>query len=173
MIKRFLATTVVGGLLATAALVGSSPPTPVGATGCSSGAWSNTVGRPAEVAPSMTGAAVWRVADTDRFRFRVSEAGIDLARFRGSISTDGTVVAIGRHLEGGDLSVRLDNGRVVFAFQNRGGVDGFDLIVRCASVVRFNVRMNGEQLSPDQVVIGGDSAHPEATPFSIERVASP
>ncbi len=173
MIKRFVVTTLVGGLMAAGAIVAAPIAAPAAATDCPAGAWSDTIGRPAEAAPGMTGAAVWRVADTDRFRFRVSEAGFDLARFRGSISTDGTIVAIGRHLEGGDLSLRIDDGRIVYAFQNRGGVDGFDLIVRCASYVRFNVRMNGEQLAPDQVVIGGDSAHPDSTPFDIERVETP
>ncbi len=120
----------------------------------------------------MTGAAVWRVADTDRFRFRVSEAGTDLARFRGTISTDGVLVATGRHLEGGDLVLQRDGDRLHFALRNRGGVDGFDLSVHCASYVRFNVRMNGTQLSPDQVVIGADSAHPSATPFQIDKVAA-
>lgn len=169
MIKRFLASTLAGGLLAAAAIAGTGS-TPAGATDCPSGSWSDTVGRPAEVAPGMTGAAIWRASDNNHFRFRVSEAGRDFAGFRGTITTDGYFVYGQRHLEGGDVTLRRDGHKLHFAFSNFGGVDGVDLFVRCASYVKFNIRMNGEQLGTDQIVIGGDSAHPEANPFTIDKV---
>jgi hypothetical protein len=171
MIRRLLATSIAGALLGAVALVGPSA-TPAGATECPSGTWSSTsLGRPAEAVPGMTGAAVWRPQDNNLFRFRVSEAGRDFAGFRGTISTDGYLVYGPRHLEGGDVTLRRDGNKVHFAFANFGGVDGIDLYVHCASYVKLNVRMNGEQLATDQIVIGGGSVHPDANPFSILKVA--
>lgn len=174
MIKRFLAITLAGGLLGAgvgAGAVAGVAPTPAGATAdCPGGTWTDTVGKPAEVAPGMTGAALWRKTDRNLFRFRVSEAGLDFAGFRGTISTDGNIVYGPRHLEGGDLTLRRGNGKVRFFFKNRGGVDGLDFYVRCASFVKITVQMNGELLTTDQIVIGADSAHPAGNPFTVERL---
>jgi hypothetical protein len=170
MIKRLLAITLASGLLAAVAITGVAP-APAGATECPSGTWSDTVGKPAEVAPGMTGAAIWRSTDNNHFRFRVSEAGRDFAGFRGTISTDGYFVFGQRHLEGGDVTLRREGGKLHFFFSNFGGVDGVDIFVRCASYLKVNVRMNGEQLGTDLIVIGGDSTHPAANPFTIDKVA--
>jgi hypothetical protein len=170
MIKRFLAITLAGGLLVAGAIAGVAP-TPAGATAdCPGGTWSDTVGRPAEVAPEVTGAALWRKTDGNLFRLRVSEAGLDFAGFRGTISTDGEIVYGRRHLEGGDLTLRRADGKVRFFFRNRGGVDGLDFYVRCAGFVKITVRMNGELLTTDQIVIGADSAHPAGNPFTVEKL---
>ncbi len=171
MIKRFLASTLAGGLLVAGAIVGSGS-TPAGATECPDGSWTDTVGRPAEAVSGMTGAALFRLADNDHYRLRVSEAGRDRAVFTGTITTDGALVFGRRHLEGGDLTVRRDGNRVVFRFTNYGGVDGLDFGLRCASTLRVSIKMDGEPLATDLVVIGGDSAHPDTNPFVIRKTVA-
>ncbi len=171
MIKRLLASSLAGGLLVAATFAGTSAAS-AGASSCPDGTWSDTLGRPAEVAPNMTGVALWRYQDNDLYRFRVSEAGRDLAVFTGAISTDGYIVYGPRYLEGGDVALTRVPGKVSFRFTNFGGVDGIDFAVKCASYVKVGVRMNGELLSTDDIVVGGDSAHPDANPFKVEKVAA-
>lgn len=175
MFKRLVAGTIVGGLLSVAALAVPAAVAPsAGATACPSDAWSaDADGRPSEVGAGLDGAALWRIGDTDVFRFRVSEPGRDLELFRGTISTDGVLVVRGRHLERGDISLRRSPHRVDFALANFGGVDGFDIALECASYVKLNVRGNGNvPLATDDIVIGSGSVHPDANPFRIERVAA-
>jgi hypothetical protein len=162
---------VAAGLLASAAFV-SAGSAPAHASDCPGGSWTDTVGRPAEVQPGMTGVALWRSDDNNIFRLRVSEAGGDVAGFRGTISTDGAIVFGRRHLEHGDLTISRSDGRVSFFFVNRGGVDGLDFAVRCASYVKLGVRMNGTPVPVEQIVIGADSAHPATNPFVHSKAAT-
>jgi hypothetical protein len=120
----------------------------------------------------MTGVALWRSDDNNIFKLRVSEAGGDVAGFRGTISTDGAIVFGRRHLEHGDLTISRSHGRVSFFFVNRGGVDGLDFAVRCASYVKLGVRMNGTPVPVEQIVIGADSAHPATNPFIHSKAAT-
>jgi hypothetical protein len=168
MFKRLVAGSIAGGLLVAATFAGAAA-APAGASSCPGGSWTDTIGRPDEVKPGMTGVALWRYQDNDLYRFRVSEAGRDFAVFTGAISTDGYIVYGPRHLEGGDVALTRVPGKVSFRFTNFGGVDGIDFMVKCASYVKVGVRMNGELVPTGDIVVGGDSAHPDANPFTLEK----
>lgn len=168
--SRLAGGVVTAGLLASTAFVGAGA-ADAQASECPGGSWTDTVGRPAEVQPGMSGVALWRSGDNNIFKLRVSEAGGDVAGFRGTISTDGAIVFGRRHLEHGDLTLSRADGKVSFFFVNRGGVDGLDFAVRCASYVRIGVRMNGTAVPVGKIVIGADSTHPETNPFIHAKTA--
>jgi hypothetical protein len=167
MMKKLFATLC----LAAAPLVAVVPATAAGATTnstCPGGRYPSSVaGRPATVKVGMTGMAVW--ADKHGWHLRVSEAGKDRAVFTGRVTTDGTIKALTRYTERGDLTLDHGRHRVVYRFTNYGGVDGLDFVLPCSSSVRFSVAMNGRLLSTNHIVVGGGADHPAANPFTISK----
>lgn len=168
MLKRLLTVVVMcatlGWTLAMAA--------PAGATeaDCPSGAWpSYAAGKPSEAEIGMTGMALWQ--DRTGWHLRVSEAGKDRAVFRGSVTSDGRLAYVGRHLEGGDATISRSAHGIGFRFTNYGSVDGFDFRAACGTRLTFTVSMDGHRLAPAEIVIGATDAHPDRVPFTLRRAA--
>lgn len=168
MLQRFLSVVLIGaafGWTLTTAV-------PAGAAegDCPSGAWpSYTAGRPTSVKVGMTGMALWR--DGSGWHLRVSEAGRDRAVFKGTITTDGRLAYVGRHLEGGDATISRSDDRIGFRFTNYGGVDGLDFRAACGTELTIAGSMDGRRLPPTRVVIGGANTHPGSVPFTVSRAA--
>jgi hypothetical protein len=116
----------------------------------------------------MTGLALW--ADRNGWHVRVSEAGADRAVFTGSISTDGVVKSVRRHLERGDATLDISRHRVTYRFTNYGGVDGIDFVVPCSSYVRLSVALDRHALPTSDIAIGHANQHPASNPFTISKV---
>jgi hypothetical protein len=173
MIKRFLTTTVAAATLAVGSLVGFAGSPAVagaGAVTCPSGSWdASTIGVPAGAHAGMNGAAVWRPSDTNNFAFRVSSTGAHVVLYTGAISTNGLLLWKPSHLDYGDYVKRTAPNRIVFAFTNKGLLDGVNFTAVCSSKVAIRVNRNGSALPTDEIVIGAAAAHPSANPFSFTK----
>jgi hypothetical protein len=178
MLKRLVLSTlagaiVVGGFVAGGSVAGAS--TTASSTAapskCATGAWpAYTEGRPPAAKVGMTGVALWH--DTTGWHLRVSEAGPDRAVFTGTVSTDGLLVSVRRHLEGGDVTLRPGPHSVAYRFTNYGGVDGIDFGALCGSTIRVTAFLDGHAVPLSRVVIGAGNTHPATEPIVIHRVAS-
>lgn len=173
MIKRFLTTTLAGATLAAGSLVGFAATPAVngaGAVTCPSGSFdASTVGVPAGAHAGMDGAAVWRPSDTNNFAFRVSSSGTRVVLYTGAIMTDGALLWKPSHLDQGDYVKRTAPNRIVFAFTNKGLLDGVNFTAVCSSKVSIRVNRNGSALPTDEIVIGAAAAHPDSNPFSFTK----
>jgi hypothetical protein len=165
-------------LLVVTALVGVSTLTGAGVAGaatapssCPSGHWPAAVeGRPPAAKVGMTGVALWH--DRYGWHLRESEAGTDRAVFTGTVSTDGGLVSVRRHLEGGDATFHPGPHTLGYRFTNYGGVDGVDFGVACGSTIRVSAYLDGHAVPVSNVVIGAGNTHPAAMPIVIHKVAS-
>ena len=169
MFKRFLATTLSGTTLAIGALVGvgTAAAAPIGASTCPSGSWdSSTLGVPSGVHAGMNGAALWRAVDNNVFSLRVSHASGRPVLYTGSITTDGVLVYVPRHLERGDVIRRRSRHTIVFAMTNIGHLDGLDFAPLCASKVTLHLKLNGSDLPTSEIVIGSSNVNPTSNPFT-------
>ena len=101
-----------------------------------------------------------------------SEAGLDKAVFTGTVSTDGLLVSVHRHLEGGDITLSPGPHSVGYRFTNYGGVDGIDFVALCASTIRVTAYMNGHLVPASHIVIGAGNTHPGGQPIVIHKTAS-
>ena len=175
MFKRLVAisivtATVVAGGAAFAGATTSSNSTS-SATKCSTGNWPQRVeGRPAGVKVGMTGVALWH--DSTGWHLRASEAGPDRAVFVGTVSTDGTLVSVRRHLEGGDVTLTPGAHSVAYKFTNYGGVDGIDFGALCGSRIIVTAVLDGHVVSSSHIVIGAGNTHPNGQPIVIHRATA-
>lgn len=168
MLKRFLSVVLIGA--AFGSTLATAVPAGAAEEDCPSEAWpSYTAGRPTWVKVGMTGMALWR--DGSGWHLRVSEAGRDRAVFKGTITTDGRLAYVGRHLEGGDATISRSTDKIGFRFTNYGGVDGLDFRSACGTELTITGSIDGRRLPPTRVVIGRTNAHPAAVPFTISRAA--
>ena len=171
MIKRLL-TSMIGTTLAAASVLAIGPvATAAGATTpCPGGNWSSsTLGLPTAAHAGVTGAALWRQHDNNTYSLRVSHSNTHPALFAGTIVSDGTLVYVGRHLEGGDVIVSRSAHKIVFVFTNRGRVDGIDFAPLCATNVKIAITMNRAKLPTDEIVIGAANTNPTANPFTLVK----
>jgi hypothetical protein len=175
MFKRLVAisivtATVVAGGAAFAGATTSSTGT-ASTPSCSTGSWPQRVeGRPAGVKAGMTGVALWH--DSTGWHLRASEAGLDRAVFVGTVSTDGALVSVRRHLEGGDVTLTPGAHGVAYKFTNYGGVDGIDFGALCGSTITVTALLDGHVVPASHIVIGAGNTHPNRQPIVIHRVAS-
>ena len=164
------ATVVAGGALAGAATNDTTTNTASSAS-CSTGRWPASVeGRPSGVKVGMTGVALWH--DTTGWHLRASEAGPDRAVFVGTVSADGALVSVRRHLEGGDVTLRPGPHSVAYRFTNYGGVDGIDFGALCGSTLKITAVLDGHLVPASHIVIGARNTHPTGQPITIHRVAA-
>jgi hypothetical protein len=172
MLKRLVATTIVGAtVLAGTVVTGARVAGAATTTSCPTGTWPSSVeGRPPAAKVGMTGVALWH--DSHGWHLRASEAGADKAVFAGTVSTDGLLVSVRRHLEGGDITLSPGPHRVGYRFTNYGGVDGIDFAALCASTIRVTAYMNGRLVPVSHIVIGAGNTHPSSQPIVIHKVAS-
>jgi hypothetical protein len=172
MLKRLLLTAVagaivVGGSVVATGVAGASTTT---TTTCATGAWPAYVeGRPPAAKIGMTGVALWH--DIGGWHLRVSEAGPDRAVFTGVVSTDGKLVSVRRHLEGGDITLTPGPHSVAYRFTNYGGIDGIDFGALCGSTIRVTASLDGHPVPVSHIVIGAGDKHPASQPIVIRRVA--
>jgi hypothetical protein len=171
MFKRLVLSTlgaiVVGGLVGGSAVAGASTTT---TSKCDTKAWpAATEGRPPAAKVGMTGVALWH--DVSGWHLRVSEAGPDRAVFTGTVSTDGLLVSVRRHLEGGDVTLSPGPHSVAYRFTNYGGVDGIDFGALCGSTIRVTANLDGHAVPVSHVVIGSGDTHPASEPIVIHRAA--
>jgi hypothetical protein len=169
MFQRFLATTLIAATLAAAgvAAVATTSAAAAGAATCPSGSWdSSTLGTPTGVHAGMTGAALWRASDNNVFSLRVSHTAGHAVLYTGSITTDGALVYVARHLERGDVIRRVSPHTIVFAMTNIGHLDGIDFAPLCASKVSIGLNLNRTRLPTDEIVIGSGDAHPASNPLT-------
>ena len=174
MFKRLAAITIVtatvvaGGAFAGAATA-TATETATKAS-CATGSWPSSVeGRPSGVKVGMTGVALWH--DRTGWHLRASEAGLDRAVFVGTVSTDGALVSVRRHLEGGDVTLRPGPHSVAYRFTNYGGVDGIDFGALCGSTIKVTAVLDGHVVPASHIVIGAGNTHPSGQPVVIHRVA--
>ncbi len=172
MLKRFLSTTIAGATLVAGAFAFAAvPASTAGASTCPSGVWPAAAeGRPTAAKPGMTGVALWH--DKYGWHLRESEAGRDRAVFAGTISTDGKLVSVRRHLEGGDVTVRPGPHSEAYRFTNYGGLDGIDFGVACGSGFRLTAFLDGHPVPASHIVIGAHNVHPSSQPIVIKKVAA-
>jgi hypothetical protein len=177
MLQRLVLSTlagaiVVGGFVGGASVAGASTATSTTtASTCATGAWpAGTEGRPPAAKVGMTGVALWH--DVSGWHLRVSEAGPDRAVFTDTVSTDGRLVSVRRHLEGGDITLSPGPHSVVYRFTNYGGVDGIDFGALCGSTIRVTAFLDGHVVPVSHVVIGAGDTHPPSQPIVIHRAAS-
>jgi hypothetical protein len=173
MFKRLVAGSLASVALAGISIVagGSVAGATTGASSCPTGSWpAYTEGRPLAAKAGMTGVALWH--DSSGWHLRESEAGPDRAVFTGTVSTDGVLVSVRRHLEGGDVTVRPGPHSVGYRFTNYGGVDGIDFGAVCGSAIRVTAYLDGRAVPVSQIVIGAGNTHPSAQPIVIHKVAS-
>jgi hypothetical protein len=173
MLKRLVSITLVGAALAAGGSVAGATTTstaPKAAT-CPSGTWPAAVeGRPSAAKIGMTGVALWH--DSAGWHLRASEAGRDRAVFAGTVSTDGVLVSVRRHLEGGDVTVRPGPHSVAYRFTNYGGVDGIDFGAVCASTIRVTAYLDGHLVPASHIVIGAGNTHPTGQPVTVHKDAA-
>jgi hypothetical protein len=169
MVKRFLATSLIGVTLAGAAVaaVATTTTAAAGAANCPAGSWDgSTLGTPTGVHAGMTGAALWRASNNNVFSLRVSHTPGHAVLYTGAISTDGALVYVPRHLERGDVIHRVSSHTIVFAMTNIGHLDGLDFAPLCASKVTIGLALNRSKLPTNEVVIGSSDSHPASNPFT-------
>ena len=170
MFKRTLATALLGTSLVGAGLIGGAAvasATPAGATTCPAGSWaSTTLGQPTAAHAGVTGAALWRKHNNNVFSLRVSHTNRHVAVFSGTITSDGALPVVARHLEGGDVVFTRSAHAIRFVFTNRGAVDGIDFGALCASHITVALNMNGAKLATNKIVIGAANTNPATNPFS-------
>lgn len=173
MIKRFLATTLAGATLAVGSLAGLAASPAVagaGAASCPSGSWdASTLGLPSGVRAGMNGAAVWRPADTNNFALRVSSTGSRVVLYTGAIMTDGVLLWKPSHLDKGDYVRRTAPNRIVFAFTNKGLLDGVNFTAACASKVSIRLNRDRTPLVTQNIVIGASKTNPSTNPFTLAK----
>lgn len=176
MLKRLVATTVVGvtalaGTVVVGGNVAGASSTTEATRSCPTGTWPSSVeGRPSAAKVGMTGVALWH--DSKGWHLRASEAGLDKAVFAGTVSTDGLLVSVHRHLEGGDITLSPGPHSVGYRFTNYGGVDGIDFVGLCASTIRVTAYMNGHLVPASHIVIGAGNTHPGGQPIVVHKTAS-
>jgi hypothetical protein len=173
MFKRLLLTTVAGAIVVGGSVVGGAAvagASTTTASKCDTHAWPKAVeGRPPAAKVGMTGVALWH--DATGWHLRVSEAGPDRAVFTGTVSTDGLLVSVRRHLEGGDITLSPGPHSVGYRFTNYGGVDGIDFGALCGSAIRVTANLDGHPVPVSHMVIGSGNRHPASQPIVIRRVA--
>jgi hypothetical protein len=177
MLKRLVLTTlagtiVVGGLVAGGSVAGASATaaSTTASSTCATSAWPAYVeGRPPAAKVGMTGVALWH--DVHGWHLRASEAGPDRVVFTGTVSTDGLLVSLRRHLEGGDITLRPGPHSVAYRFTNYGGVDGIDFGALCGSTIRVTAYLDGHAVPVSHIVVGAGDTHPASQPIVIHRVA--
>jgi hypothetical protein len=178
MLKRLVLSTLAGAIVVGGSVVGTGvagastalSTTTTTTAKCDTHAWPAAAeGRPPAAKVGMTGVALWH--DADGWHLRVSEAGPDRAVFTGVVSTDGLLVSVRRHLEGGDITLSPGPHSVVYRFTNYGGVDGIDFGALCGSTIRVTAFMNGRPVPVSHVVIGSGDTHPASQPIVIHRAA--
>jgi len=179
--KRLALTTTVAvlglGALAVAALpAGASttaPPAPADENACVNGHWpAEDQGRPASLAAGAAeGAYLWHNADG--WHLFVTHPGNERVVFTGRIVSSGRIDGVGRRAESHDKVAVSKHDRIVgFRFTNFGHLDGVEFRTRCAQHLRFELRINGTRITPEEVYVGVDAHHPSHTPFEVSRVAS-
>ena len=169
MFRKLLVTTLAGAtVLVGSGFAAGAAATPAGASSCPTGAWPAYVeGRPPAAKLGLTGVALWH--DAQGWHLRESEAGPDRAVFTGTVSTDGGLVSVRRHLEGGDVTLTPGPHSVAYRFTNYGGVDGIDFGIACGSTVRITANLNGHPVGTAHIVIGAANAHPATTPIVVHK----
>src|SRR5581483_725061 len=146
---------------------------------CPNGAWpAEAEGAPAAFAAGApAGAYIWH--DADGWHLRVTHPGTDRVVFTGTVVAN-RKIEDHRILDEHNDRVRLNRRHDAFAFRlnNYGHIDGVDFRTACASVMRMtfaetvktaNGKVRTHQLSPSDVYLGANGAHPTSVPFRVER----
>ena len=171
MLKRLVASTVVGVTALAGTVVGGNVAGATNKEKCPTGTWPSSVeGRPSKAKVGMTGVALWH--DSHGWHLRASEAGLDKAVFTGTVSTDGLLVSVHRHLEGGDVTLSPGPHSVGYRFTNYGAVDGIDFVAACSSTIRVTASMNGHLVPASHIVMGSGNTHPTGQPIVLHKTAS-
>jgi hypothetical protein len=137
-------------------------------SGSVSAAWSPRLeGRPDAFDPGNSrGYFIWQ--DADGLHLRTTTPGTDHV-FSGIIRTDGFFEDVWGRSRGGDDSLRVsrDRDKVSYRFVTSGGVDGVDFRVYGGSYVRFELAMDGDDIDPANIYIGGEGWHPGSPAFTF------
>ncbi|MBP2650149.1 MAG: hypothetical protein H6Q74_974 [Firmicutes bacterium] len=91
--------------------------------------------------------------------------------FSGSIKTDGDFVDIFSKAPGADdySNVNNDNDKITFQLTALNQEAGIDLHVNGGTYVTFNLSIDGQDIDPNQIFIGGDSWHPASHKFTFSQ----
>jgi len=126
-------------------------------------------GQPAGLkAGAATGFYLWH--NDEGWHLEVTHPTHDHAVFSGWLSTNGSIEYQRVDDERSDF-VKEGRGQHVlsFAFNNYGFLDGAHFGTRCADRIEFHLFVNGRPAAVEQVVVGHESVHPKAMPFTIDR----
>jgi len=140
------------------------------ASSCTSGSWPADVqGRPANLHTlGDEGLYVWRTSDG--WQLAVTHPDTSKVTFTGTVRTDGQLYGTARRTEHSDhVYFAEDAGGVRYRFTNFGGLDGISFRTRCSNRLSFDGKIDGVELTAQQVFIGADGHHPGGVPFVIKR----
>ncbi len=123
------------------------------------------VGRPTIEPDRSISFYVW--TDADRLHVRWTTAGKPVL-FSGMLSFDRPLKDLKRLLDVGSGWVKNQGDRiVVFSATSRNGVDGFDLAVPQGRKVNVDLKVDGHDPSPNQVLLGSAKTSPTGIPIVL------
>ena len=116
------------------------------------------------------GVRVWN--DADGWHVRATHNSLHDRTFSGEIVTNGDVSGLRAiRLEGNDVvKTGPNHHKIVFRFNNYGGVDGFDFQATC-NPLAFGFVTDGHRVPLRRISIGADATHPKHNPFVIRTVS--
>ncbi|HTL86540.1 MAG TPA: hypothetical protein VL856_15260 [Acidimicrobiia bacterium] len=116
------------------------------------------------------GVRVWN--DGDGWHVRVTHNSLRDRSFAGEIVTKGEVSDVQAiRLEGSDVvKTGPNHHKIVFRFNNYGGVDGFDFTATC-NALAFGFLTDGQRVPLRRISIGHDGTHPKHNPFVIRATS--
>ena len=163
----------VGGLSAALVAVGgglaSASPEADGPS-CSTGRLPNIVmGSPGVKAGQATGVYLWH--GSNGYSLRATHPGKKKVVFTGRLTaSNGFSHVKPVSLEKADsYALSRDHKTLTFRFTNFGGIDGLNLSADCSRLVRVNVKIDGKEATPRQVLLGHHRSNPTSNPFTIQR----
>ncbi len=149
----------------------SPAPGPVCASSADDGNWPLFAdGRPTGLdAGGPAADYVWH--DVTGWHLRVTHQNDHHQVWAGALTTTGTFSGADIvKLEKNDyVAVSADRHAIYFRFNNYGGIDGFDFRTHCAPSIRFDLRADGAQVNPTEVIIGHSQRNPANVPFAVRR----
>ncbi len=132
-------------------------------------AWSGDVqGAPKMDETTPTGYYIWH--NDDGWHLRTHGPGDD-HNFVARLHTDGVFADVDSvRLESADNFAVTDAGHtILLRFHTYNWTDGLNFRVVGGSYVRFNLGLDGQEISTDSIFLGEDGQHPDSNPFVIHR----
>lgn len=126
-------------------------------------------GRPDAYEPGRsTGYFIWQ--DKEGLHLRTTTDGSRHV-FSGTVRTDGAFRETFGRSKGGDDSFKVsgDRDKVTFQFTLLGDTAGIDMFIEDGTYVTFNLSMDGDEVDPASVFIGGDGWHPGDHKFTFRQ----